>query len=220
MKNINPIYLFMLLGLSLLTSCIGDELCLDGNRDIRSEVREHGTFIGVCKMNSIDVQVYYAPVFEVIVTADRNILPSIETYINNDILHVELDEGCFRDFDAHVEIYMPDLAILDSRGSGDMLVEGFEDLPDLRLDLRGSGDITLFGSAEDFFIDKSGSGDIRAFGMNVLSVFLDKSGSGDLEVRAEDLITGEMGGSGDLIYRGFPAISLDKSGSGDIINAN
>ncbi len=219
MKNIiySLFALFLALGFS---SCGNDDICVRGNNRIDTEVRNIESFIGVCKVNSIDVEVYSAPYFEVVVTADDNIIPSILTYVSRDILHVELDGGCFRSFDARVEIYMPDIAVLESRGSGNMLVDGFFNIPDLTLDLSGSGDIRLIGSTEEFIIDKSGSGDVRAFDMRAEAVILDKSGSGDLEVFASDEILGEMSGSGDLLYRGFPIINLNKSGSGDIIDAN
>ncbi len=217
--NIHLLYLSLALILIGLSSC-NDDPCIRGSRYTISESRSIGGYDAVDVRDGIDVAVYGASYYEVVVTGDDNIVPFIDTDVRGGALRITMDGGCYEDYDAYVEVYMPEVVYVETRQGSDVLVEGYYGQRDLTIDARGPGDVTLIGYVDELYLDKSGTGDVYGYGLETLVTYLDKSGSGDLEILALDEIVGDMSGSGDLYYRAYPAISLEKSGTGDIINDN
>jgi len=213
------LYTAVLLCLLGLSSCNDDD-CFRGSRFSISESRPTSGFDGVDIRDGIDVAIYAAPYFEIVVTGDDNIVPFIDTDVRGGTLRISMDGGCYQDYDAFVEVYMPEVVYIETRQGSDVLVEGYYGQRELTVDARGTGDVTLVGYVDELFLDKSGTGEIYGYGLETLVTYLDKKGPGDLEILALDEIVGEMSGTGDLYYRGYPAISLEKSGAGDIINDN
>lgn len=219
MKTQNLIYCLLALFTITLSSCGEDGLCPRGSGDIISEVRTVSNFNGIEKRGPIDLFVSYGPTYLVSVSADDNLIDEVETRVAGECLIVDWDQGCSHDIHVTVNVTLPYLEYIDSRGSGDWDIFGF-DQDYMEIDHTGSGDIEIESDVLEVRIDKTGSGDLLAYGLFVDFVRLSKSGSGDIKITALEEITGSMNGSGDLYYKGDPIVDIVKDGSGDIIDAN
>ncbi len=83
-------------------------------------------------------------------------------------------------FDEHVTVYAPPINVLESHGSGDIMVQGGLRGEYLSLILSGSGDVVLEGKTGELTIENSGSGDIDISGLETRSVDVKNTGSGEV----------------------------------------
>jgi len=130
-------------------------------------------------------------------------------------------------------VHAPEGAIdrLTSEVEGDTLVLGAEPgftmgfgdvryeltLPRLELiQLTGSGDVTLTGSAAELSVDLEGSGSVDAEELEAQDAVVNLSGSGEVDVAARDSLSVDLSGSGQVTYSGDPSTDVRVSGSGDV----
>jgi hypothetical protein len=178
---------------------------------------------------------------EVTVQADDNLLPLLETVVENTrggpVLQVQWRRGSSVNPRSPVRLTVttPTLSSLAGAGSGDFQVGPFQ-TPSLRVSLSGSGDvqfehlqagelsISLAGSsdvkgsgqADKLSISVSGSGDVQLAGLRADDVNVRIAGSGDVKVHAVRTLDVGIAGSGDVSYVGDATVSSRIAGSGRI----
>ena len=143
--------------------------------------------------------------------------------------------------DVVVYVKSPDLVGVNLNGSGDFISKNRIDTDEMRVVLRGSGDMTfndilcdhctteLTGSGDidvqrlesiTSSVTLIGSGDVDVFQWNVRETDITLRGSGDIAVRFDGdckKVDCQLVGSGDISLRGkVERFSQQKSGSGDI----
>ena len=124
--------------------------------------------------------------------------------------------------DAAVYVTSPDLTLVQVNGSGDFKSERRVDTDNMRIVLRGSGDIDF----NDIICDRcatelTGSGDIDIDRLEARSSMVTLIGSGDIEVRQWKVIDTDVAlrGSGDIsvdFNEGCRKAKCQLTGSGDI----
>lgn len=244
MKALRLEFLILAILALFITSC-DDPICIKGNGPIVSEIiNVNNSFSKVEMEGSFDVIISYGNNLEVQAVGHQNIIDEVITSVVGDELILELDKRCIVDNDLTINITMPYLAKATLDGSGDMLINNFEDQSDLEIVLMGSGDIVFkeFTGTENLYvkidgsgdvsgnrhfpdIDKvdiriSGSGDYAGYPIRANECNVSISGSGSAKVYAEDILNVTIDGSGDVLYKGNPALTQYISGSGDVINRN
>jgi hypothetical protein len=164
----------------------------------------------------MDVDITIGSETQVIVEADDNLLPLIDTHVEDDELVIE-SHGSYsthRSTKAHVQ--MPALTKIALDGSGDIRVNGLHQ-PQLALDIAGSGDIHAAGQVDRLDAEIEGSGDLSLDGLTATDARVRIDGSGDAEVRVSNALTAAINGSGDIVYHGHPQqLARDINGSGSI----
>lgn len=90
----------------------------------------------------------------------------------------------------------------------------------VNINMSGSAQIDLQGSANDLSIEVSGSGDIMAFDFPVKTCTVDVSGQGNVQVNVENDLDVVISGSATVCYRGSPALEIDLSGTGQVLDCN
>jgi hypothetical protein len=174
-----------------------------GNGKITSESRDVKGFTEIKTNGSSDVFVSYASEFKVVVEAEENILPSVDTRLFSDLLLIDMRGAFQTSKGVKVHIFMPYLTQINANGSGDIRVTGFKhDI--LKLSLNGSGDFVIEGEADLLAIQKIGSGDVDASKLEANTIDLTSAGSGDLELNCKLTLSYDMTGSGDLEIQGKP----------------
>ena len=114
------------------------------------------------------------------------------------------------------EVTLPQLEAVEVPGSGDVSAANVE-LGVLELDVSGSGDVSVTGSAATVAVNVSGSGDVDASGLRADGADVRVSGSGDVEVCAVEGLEIDVSGSGDVTYYGEPSSpETSVSGSGEV----
>ncbi len=244
MRNINiPIIVILALA-TLLYSCDHEQLCIRGNNNIQSESIDLDDFESVELDGAFDVYIKQGRSFEIIVTGDDNILPDVKAYVSDGILKLDLERGCYRNYDLQFDITMPALHSVHLDGSGNIEVDNFSGQDFLEAHLDGSGNIDLFefdGITELIMqIDGSGdivcnepiahldnletriagSGNIRAYHASADNATAKITGSGDIRLTCHENLDVRITGSGNVLYKGNPSIHSRITGSGEVVDAN
>jgi hypothetical protein len=210
---------------------------VEGSGKVVEEPRDVAGFNRVIVQGPLKVVAKAADVDRVVVRADDNVAPLIETKLLGGTLVVGVRAGAsFRTrTDVQVRLQARRLNGVVLRGSGEVRVDrvdtdvfeatlqGSGDIvvDSLRADavavsIAGNGDVRLKGTATSLGAVIEGSGDLHAAELPANQVAVRMRGSGDARVHAIDELKVEVDGSGDVHYRGAPKISKTIRGSGSV----
>ena len=90
MKTIKHFFLLSISGIFFVTTSCIDEFTIRGNGIEASEDRLTSEFNELKSSGSFDVQVINGDDYEVVVNAESNIIPYIETYVTGSTLHLDI----------------------------------------------------------------------------------------------------------------------------------
>ncbi len=189
-----------------------------GSGNVTSETRPVTGFTGVELASSGQVIVSLGDSESVVVEADDNLLPYIQTTIRNGVLVIGAKPltSISMTSPVHVTIIMKSLNKASVTGSGDMTIDGAA-AQDMTFSLPGSGTITAAGTADSVTITLKGSGDIRCGDLQAKSANVKINGSGNVTVFASENLTASIFGSGNIQYLSGPTnINKSVTGSGNI----
>ena len=221
------------------TSCI-DDFTISGNGIPATEGRITLDFKEVKSEGEFDVHITHGDEFEVVVNAESNIIPYIETNVNNNKLRVYIRGLHNVKNRLPMEIYIttPYLEGITQSGSGIITTDYFTtndmdiaisgsgkietavDAHNIDASISGSGNLDLSGFSNngDFFI--SGSGKINADALELRNCETTISGSGNIWINVDNYLKASISGSGNVFYYGNPSIEKHISGSGNVIPYN
>jgi hypothetical protein len=222
-----------------LSGCIE---CFDirGNGIIESESRHTGSFYNIKSCGEFEVHVSQGYQYDVVVDAETNLLPFIETEVHGETLEIRIEEFHLVQNTRPMKVYIttPSLKSLKESGSGIITTDFFKttsfdvsvsgsgrietdvECTNLNASISGSGRISLSGAANLAEFKISGSGKVSAYNMAIADCEATISGSGDLYVNVEGNLDASVSGSGNVFYIGHPKVHSHISGSGKIINDN
>lgn len=223
--------------LSWFTSC-SKLHSIDGNGNVTSDTRIVQWFDQIKSMGDYHVIVIQDSISKVVVEAESNLQPYIETEVNDHQLVIKTHEhrNIDNNYPIKIYVYTPDVTSIDLSGSGkiesDSISSGTMNIElsgsgDMDLNIfcsnldtkvSGSGDITLAGTSTQSDHKISGSGKIHAYSMITTSCFADISGSGCMYINVTDFLDVNISGSGKVYYQGNPSVSTHITGSGSVIN--
>ena len=229
------------LALSSLVCCVSSLAAAEviGSGNVVSETRAVSGFHGVDLESSGDVAVTQGDTEGLVIEAEDNILPLLESTVDGDgILHlgVKPHSGGIR-FSKPVkyklavktldklkiagsgDIHAPSLSggrfQIKLPGSGNITVDHLQ-AETVAADIEGSGNIQLAGEARSQKITIDGSGDYKAKDFKTEDTSLQIDGSGSGTVWADGSLKVQINGSGEVGYRGNAKPSKQINGSGDV----
>ncbi|QGY43287.1 hypothetical protein GM418_06320 [Maribellus comscasis] len=239
MKTIKLLFFCSVIILFGATSCI-DDFTISGNGIPATEGRITLDFNKVQSEGEFDVHITNGDEFEVVVNAESNILPYIETNVSRNKLRIYIRglHNVKNRLPMEVYITTPYIEGITQSGSGvittdyfitnDMKVaisgsgriETAMDALNLDAVISGSGNLDLSGSSNfgDFLV--SGSGKINANDLSLRNCEATISGSGNMWVNVDNYLKASISGSGSVFYYGNPSIEKHISGSGNVIPYN
>lgn len=215
---------------------------INGNGQTKQETREVGNYSSLATHGSMDVQINYGNSKTIMIEAEENLLPYIETSVQNGKLSIKAKKNV--NLKSHskivVHVSMTKINSLQLSGSGNINGSGafsndgktdigisgsgnlsldFDSFKDLDLSVSGSGNIDLKGSATNSINAKiSGSGNIDCSSISSKDVDAKLSGSGNIKVYANNSIEAKISGSGNVYYKGNAQnISSKVVGSGKVL---
>jgi hypothetical protein len=247
LPEINPLHMkkllfFALIASTFLGSCdyvTGKRV--KGNGNMKTEERTEGAFTGVESRSNFSTYVGIGPQ-SIKIEAEENLLPYIETYVDNGVLRIDTKEGFWLKTNRSLKIYVtsPRLNKLIVSGSGDM--EGTTkitdsskidlnvhgnagmklevDAPNVSADLSGNGDIEVKGQARDFSGKSTGNGNIKAMELQTENGKIEIYGNGTADVFASVKLDVTIGGNGSVRYKGNAQTSTHITGNGSINKAD
>ncbi len=188
-KLLNMKKLSLLFALSLVilffSGCEKGIFCISGKGEIVSSTLTVGNFTELEASGAFDIVVSQGDIQIVELTGHQNIIDKVKTSLVNDHLEIDLERGCYNDYELTIYVTVPDINEIKLNGSGDIIIEEFDELDQLDLIITGSGNIY---------------GDYN-FPINNLLFYI--SGSGNIDFATSALnITSEIEGSGNVILSG------------------
>ncbi len=225
--------------LLLFTSCV-DDLFIRGNGIPESEVRHVPAFSSVVSEGNFDIRVTHGVDYKVLVNAESNLLPYIETTVKAGALRIDT-EGIYKlqnQLPVEILITTPFIREIIQSGSGNITagsfagesfsfivsgsgnVEAMINAVTIEAVLSGSGNILITGIARDAKITVSGSGTVDSRDLAVRNCQAGVSGSGDVWIDVDQFLKAVISGSGSVYYYGSPEIEMVVSGSGSVIRKN
>ena len=204
--------------LLIMTSCKKE--MIRGSGETKTEKRSLDGFDRILLEIPSEVTIAKGNEFDLEIKAYSNLLPYIETYVENSALHIRYKNSAYvRNDNAKVYITLPQLRAIESYGSGSIACDGAFNSAQLDAVIRGSGDITLDNAEiEKLEVDISGSGSFKGFNSISHEVKILINGSGDAKVAVLNKMSTTINGSGSIYYKGDPAaVENNIRGSGKVI---
>lgn len=239
MKTIKLLIFSGVVLLFATTSCIED-FTIRGNGIEASERRITLDFDKVKSEGNFDIHITNGEEFDVVVYAESNIIPYIETNVNNNSLRIYIRGIHNVNNRLPMEVYIttPILNGVKQSGSGIITTDYFLtnhfdatisgsgkietaiDASSIDAVVSGSGELLISGNATKADLLISGSGKIDTYDLELQDCNAKISGSGNIWVSVERFLNASISGSGYVYYYGTPTIEKHISGSGRIINDN
>jgi len=210
---------------------------IEGSGKVVDVPRDVAGFTRLIVHGPLDVDVKAAEADGVVVHADDNIAPLIETSLLGSTLIVGVRSGVsFRTrTDPKVRLQARRLSGVVLRGSGDVRIDHVEgdvleatlqgsgditidsaQVKTVAVSIAGNGDVRIKGTAETLGVVLAGSGDVHCADLAARRVAVRIAGSGDVRVHATEELKVEVDGSGDVRFRGTPKITKAIRGSGSV----
>lgn len=213
--------------------------CTVGEGAPESQQRNPGEFNSVALDIAADVTILKGDSFAILIHAQGNLLEKITTKVSGGTLRID-SKGCIESNERiKITAWLPELEEVEVSGSGNVLVPDTIQVKNLRLSIKGSGDITgkfiaakvesdiagsgninLRGSANKHSIDIIGSGNVNTIDFPCNASNVSVNGSGDVFVYAIQNLDISVNGSGTVHYKGKPHVNSNVNGSGKVVDEN
>jgi hypothetical protein len=210
---------------------------VEGNGNIRRQAREVGHFSGVAMALAGTVEIRHGGRDAVTIEADDNLLPLIETVIEDGALQIRTRRPVsIRTRKLRVLIQARELNRLSLGGSGDIDADRLDGAR-VQVDIGGTGTVRVGrieaervvvnvggsgklhvdgGSARTVSVSIGGSGDIDLAHVRAESANVSIAGSGDATLWVRDSLGATVMGSGSVAYYGDARIDKSMMGSGSV----
>jgi hypothetical protein len=180
------------------------------------------------------------------ITSKEDILDLISAEVKGEVLEITANDPVelgFRTFlklrspDYRIEVRFTDLEEVVQRGVGNMQNEGVLEMPKLRIENRGVGDVTLKlktelletallgvgniflqGESKTHQAEIKGTGRLEAIDLVTEESHIVNSGVGTSRVQATEKLYAELNGVGRIVYRGNPRVQSKINGLGSIVS--
>jgi len=220
MKN-RIIFLTAGLLLLILTSCVKDLFCVNGNGIIEVERRRLTSFDQIQNSTSFEVVYKKADTLGASIRAEQNIIEYIETHVHDGFLEIRTKPGsiCLDCTEQPlITISSPNLKGATISGSGELSADTMAG-ETVTLKISGSGDLSVHQAiCDDSQLTVSGSGSIAISELFCVNSDIQISGSGKITLNGDcETEHLRISGSGNIHAFNFTVQSanITISGSGD-----
>src|SRR6185437_2232548 len=201
--------------IAVISSC----KMMSGNGNVKKETRNPGIFTKIHASGSADVVITSGSNCAVTVEDDDNLLPYLETNVENGTLQIHYKDGISVTND-HAKIYItaPTLSEVATSGASDISVSGLlqnpdkisfstsgvgnivgeVDAPAIAVSISGAGSVKLHGHTKDFDCEISGVGHADCGNLESENTTVRVSGVGDAHVFASVHLSATVSGTGSV----------------------
>jgi hypothetical protein len=210
---------------------------IEGSGNVISEERTVGSFNSIRVIGSGKLYVTQGAEQSLMIQAEDNIMPIIDTGVEGDTLVVDTERPYTSGIGIKIYITMPDIRGFQLNGAWVLSGQNRFNVNDLDLEITGAGSIdldltagrifteisgagtvTLTGSADSHFLTISGAGELKAEGLEVKNYDITVSGAGNCRIFVTQSLEVQISGSGSVYYQGDPAsINSNISGVGKLV---
>lgn len=210
---------------------------ITGSGQSRTEERPVTGFTGISVAIPGKVELVQGSRESLSITADDNILPVIQTVVENGTLKIRLPRNTnlttvtplriqvgarsvesisiYGTGDVNATTLQAKALAVGIYGAGDVTV-GKLAAEHFQVKIRGSGDVQAGGRSDRVEISIAGSGDVKVGSLESKRTEVSIAGSGDAQVWARERLEVSVAGSGDVRYFGDPTVERTIMGSGSV----
>jgi len=214
-----------LLLLALASSCIVvlrdgdwpgfDSRTIRGSGNVVEEARTVSAFRSIELDMGANVAVHVGREGKIVVRADDNLLPYVDTAVRNGVLVIRTHGRHSLRGNVSVEIHTPELVAFELDGAGEVTIDGI-DAERFTADLDGAGSLRASGSTRTLVASIDGAGSLLLSDLEAQEAMVDIDGAGEIQVRAAGSLRYGIDGSGNITYIGTPRVSGEIDGVGSI----
>ncbi|ALI99109.1 head GIN domain-containing protein [Rufibacter tibetensis] len=206
---------------------------VEGNGNFKTESRKVSTFTGLRVSGGFEVVLTQGTAESLKLEAEENILPFIESTVQDGILHIKTKPGIKNAKRLKAYVTVKDLKSLNLSGgikltsantingtslkfdfSGGINVEMALQVKELIANIAGGTDITLRGRAETVKLDLAGAASLKAVDLKTDYFTIDAAGASNAQVNVSKELHVEAAGIVSVGYKGSPKIN--HSGMGKV----
>ncbi|HPM24589.1 MAG TPA: head GIN domain-containing protein [Phycisphaerae bacterium] len=191
---------------SLLFTVFGDGVAKTENRTVAD-------FTQLELLGSGRVEVTMGELGPLEITADENILPYVETKVENGRLYISPERVLQTVTPLVIQVTVPNVRNVRITGTGEIVVSGIDNTY-MSASVIGTGVITLDGQTETLVVDLNGAGRVSAGALAANDVSIEIDGVGTADVQAAQTLDVVIAGSGVVTYSGAPTITQNITGTG------
>lgn len=214
---------------------------IKGSGVARTETRAVGDFHKITLGVGARLEIRQGPSEGLSITGDDNIVPLIETVVDNGTLKIRWADrvhGSTSYKSLNIVVNVTNVDSLNLSGSGEMhaaqlkagdlraTISGSGEIAidtleanSLNISLAGSGTLTAAGHVNTLDATISGSGELAAAKLESRNARVTLQGSGDAAVWATETLNATIAGSGEVTYHGKPKVTRTIAGSGNVSRA-
>ncbi len=216
MKNI----LIAVFSCSILVISFSKEK-ITGSGSVITEQRNVANFYSVKVSGSSKVYITQGTTFRVTAKAYANILPVLQTRVENGVLIIDYKNNSnISNDNSEIDITMPVLSGLEVSGNGSISTLGsFMNINNFAVSLSGSGSINVNNATPlNYIVIISGSGSVNSFGVVSQDAVVNIGGSGNASLSLTGNLKATINGSGNIYYKGNNVqVTSQITGSGQVI---
>jgi hypothetical protein len=213
-------------------ACNLDSISVSGSGTTATEERSVRSFIALKVSGGIEVELTQSDNESLVITADDNVLPLIESIVSDGVLRIRLKEpvrnaGTMKAFVSFKKLEAIEVSgAVRLKGTNPMTFEnlGIEGsgASEIRLDIMASGlkaemsgasSITVKGTSKNSRIDASGASKVYASELETETTYVDASGASIIEIWATSQVKADASGASGIRYKGRPE-QVQKNTSG------
>ena len=188
----------------------------DGSGKAATDTRSVSGFKSVEMSGSGELQIEQTGTESLVISADDNLLQYLTSDVSGDQLRLGMKNGSFSTSTPLVyKLTVKNLNGIALSGSGSINGKALA-TDTMKIDLSGSGQITVAGSTDHMEVVISGSGYVHGEGFKSRDAQVEIDGSGSATVAASERLGVNINGSGSVEYIGDPMVSTSKHGSGSV----
>jgi hypothetical protein len=177
-----------------------------------SERRDVSGFKGIDVGGVFEVEVAAGNEFKVEVEADDNLLPYIETNVDNGVLEIRTNQRLKSHTPIRVRVWAPNIESVDASGVCKVSLTGVKN-SELKIDTSGASKATLAGETNSLSVSLSGASSVDAENLKAVTGDIEASGASGATVFVTGRLVSHASGASKIAYLGNPA-SVDKDTSG------
>ncbi len=229
-------FIFLILSAALITGCHFRR----GSGNIITQKRETSSFKGVSAGGAFEVEIKIGNTTEVIVESDDNLMPFIETRVENDVLKISTRSNNINNGHLKVFVTAPEINFIKGSGastikavdplkngdkirfeaSGASSVSATVDAPSINAEASGASKIELSGRTRQYDAEADGSSDIKSGQLQSENTVIDASGASTVHSHASVSIAVKASGASSVYYKGAGVLKSESTGASDVKHEN
>jgi hypothetical protein len=192
---------------------------LTGKGEIVVDSRHIPNFNAIILESEADIYITQGTLY-LEVRGYENLVPDLVTEVKNDQLHISSKSNSIIDNNnLEVHLAIPQLVLIEVRGSGNVETESPLNVDHLIINLKGKSNIHLTGSAQHLDCNLQGTGDIHTCEMITVNGTAQLNGTGNIKM-APQYLNAIVDGTGNIYYLGNSQVSQQVNGVGSVAQIN